>query len=140
MYFICNKWASTGKGMIISFDIWSQQTALEIHKRTSSESRSINWWRRNCTITRNIFLSNNKVKEWNDAIFHILLQYLSGTETNVILVSQRLVQSTRTNMMKGEVLYLEWRKFDSCWKRRMQYSQINYSKSTQSTNIKYVED
>ena len=99
-----------GKGMFISFDIWAQQTTLRPRKRTSSECYSINWWRWNCTITRNIFLSNNKVKEWNDAIFHILLQYLSGTETNVTLVSQCLVQSTRTNVMKGEVLHFERRK------------------------------
>jgi len=48
-----------GKGMFISFDIWAQQTALGLRKRTSSECYSINWWRWNCTITRNIFLSNN---------------------------------------------------------------------------------
>jgi len=65
---------------------------------------------------------------------------LSGTETNVVLVSQCLVQSTRTNMMKGDVLYFEGRNFVSCRKCRMQYSQINFSKQTQSTNIKYVAD
>jgi len=140
MYFICNKWTSTRKGMFISLDIWAQQSALGPRKGTSSEFYSINWWRRNCTITRNIFLSNNKLKEWNDAIFLILLQYLSGTETNVILVSQCLVQWTRTNMMKGEVLYFAWRRFVSCWKCRRKYYQINYSKQMQSTNIKYVAD